>query len=174
MAQNYVLMGYMGSGKSTVGLYLSNHLKCSYIDLDNYIEEQEKGSISKIIHDKGVIYFRKREHEYLNTLLESSGPLVLSLGGGTPCYHNNMNLIMESGQFTSIYLQSSVSFLTDRLFSQKSHRPLIAQIEEKSELAEFIGKHLLERSGFYHQADYTINVEDKSPLDIVNEIVSLR
>ena len=170
---NYFLLGYMGSGKSTVGQVLASLTSLPFVDLDLYIEEQEGMSISKIIDQKGVIYFRKQEFKHLESVLKRKESIVLSLGGGTPCYHNNMALINEKEQSVSVYLRANVPFLTERLFPEKSHRPLIAGTENKDDLAEFIGKHLLERSAFYSQADRAVDIENKTPQAIALEILDL-
>ena len=81
-----VLIGYMASGKSTIGRILADKLNYSFIDLDDYIEEKEQTSVSEIFKSKGEIYFRKLETTSLQALLNNKDNLVLSLGGGTPCY----------------------------------------------------------------------------------------
>ena len=163
----------MGSGKTTVGQELADKLGCLHVDLDDYIEQQERLSILKIIHDLGIIYFRKVERKYLEQLLMLNDRMVLSLGGGTPCYYNNMELIKKSPRSSSFYLRATVPFLTERLYEEKSGRPLIADISTKPDLAEFIGKHVLERSGFYDQANHTIDIENKNPTTIAAEIAAL-
>lgn len=163
----------MGSGKSTVGQKVASRLSIPHVDLDKFIENQENCSISKIIAEKGAIYFRKKEREHLKSVLQRSESLVLSLGGGTPCYYDNIQMINNKDHVSTIYLRATVPFLTDRLFSEKSHRPIIAAIEDKTELAEFIGKHLLERSSFYSQANHQIDIQEKTPTDLVNEILDL-
>ena len=91
-----ILLGYMGSGKSTVGQELAVALSLRFVDLDNFIESQENASISKIIEDKGIIYFRKIEQEHLKVVLHEANSMVISLGGGTPCYYDNMEMILKS------------------------------------------------------------------------------
>ena len=144
------LVGYMGSGKSVIGKKLARILEYNYIDLDSYIEEKENTSIKVIFETKGEIYFRKIESLYLKELVPIENTIV-SLGGGTPCYGNN-NLILESEKSLSIYLKASIQTLSDRLFEEKSKRPLIAHLETKNELSEFIGKHIFERSLFYENS----------------------
>lgn len=168
-----ILLGYMGSGKTTVGQQLASSLSWVHVDLDDYIESNENWSISKIMNEKGAIYFRKQEKKYLEALLASSKQTVISLGGGTPCYHDNMKSIQEAPSCTSIYLRANVPFLTDRLFPEKNHRPLIASTTSKEDLASFIGKHLLERAAFYEMADFTVDIKGKSPEHIADEITRL-
>ncbi len=166
-----VLIGYMASGKSTFGRILAEKLHYEFIDLDDYIEKNEKSTISDIFKLKGEIHFRKLETQYLKELLESKKDLVLSLGGGTPCYSSNMNLILESNDVKSIYLKASIPTLMARLKNEKGKRPLVAHIDTDDMLAEFIGKHLFERSPFYSMANVTISTDNKSLKAIMEELV---
>lgn len=159
-----VLIGYMASGKSSVGKILAERLDTSFIDLDAYIEEKENSSITSIFSEKGEIYFRLKETEYLEELLNSKYNFVLSVGGGTPCYANNIQLIAEKSK--SVYLKSSLNTLHNRLKKQRKSRPLIANLKLEK-LKEFIAKHLFERTSYYEQAKFIISTDDK----IINEIV---
>ena len=166
-----VLIGYMASGKSTFGKILAEKLNFQFIDLDDYIEKNEKLTIKDIFKIKGEIHFRKLETLYLKELLDSKKDLVLSLGGGTPCYGSNMDLILNEKDVKSIYLKASISTLMARLKKEKSKRPLVANIETDELLAEFIGKHLFERSQFYSRANIIINTDNRSIKDIIEELV---
>ena len=166
-----VLMGYMGSGKSTVGRELATLLKYSFIDLDEYISEKENASISVLFEKKGEIYFRKKESQYLNDILNTAKDVVLSLGGGTPCYGNNINLMLGKEHLKLFYLKLSIPVLVQRLLKEKDARPMINHIASKEELIEFIGKHLFERSYYYNKANYIIKGDEKSKKDIAEEIV---
>ena len=163
-----IVLGYMASGKSTIGKEISKKLDMNFIDLDVYISEQEKKSIPEIFKIKGEIYFRKIENLYLKELLNNEGDFVLSLGGGTPCYANNMELI-QSSKAKSIYIQASIPTLVTRLIKEKSTRPLVAGLENEK-ITEFVAKHLFERRFFYEQAAVTFNTENKSIQEIVSEI----
>ena len=163
-----IVLGYMASGKSTIGKEVSKKLDMNFIDLDVYISEQEKKSISEIFKIKGEIYFRKIENLYLKELLNNEGDFVLSLGGGTPCYANNMELI-QSSKAKSIYIQASIPTLVTRLIKEKSTRPLVADLENEK-ITEFVAKHLFERRFFYEQAALTMNTENKTIQEIVLEI----
>ena len=160
----------MGAGKSSVGKKLSEVLGFDYLDLDDYIQEKEGKSIKEIFSTKGEIYFRKIESKYLNEIISKSNS-VISLGGGTPCYGNNMKHIKESKNTSSIYLKSSIISLTDRLLLEKDKRPLISHLKSKEELQEFIGKHLFERSAYYNLSDITINTDRNSIDEVVESIV---
>ncbi len=161
----------MGSGKSTVAMILGDKLGLPVIDLDDYIALKEELSIPEIFETRGEIYFRKMEYVYLQELLTSDQSFVLALGGGTPCYGNNMNAILEASD--SFYLKASLATLTERLTAEKSHRPLIASLDEE-QLTEFIAKHLFERRNFYERAASIINIDGKSPEEIAGEITQLR
>lgn len=165
-----ILMGYMGSGKSTIGQNLSENLKYAFLDLDTYIQDKESKSIPEIFKTKGEIYFRRKESQYLNEILSLENTVV-SLGGGTPCYGDNMIAITTVTNSKSIYMKASLPNLVERLYDERGTRPLISHLEAKEDLTEFIGKHLFERSFFYSQADTTISVDGKSIDEVVQEIV---
>lgn len=164
------LLGYMASGKSTLVHYLAKKLKIEAIDLDDYIVEKEKDSIKNIFKKKGEIYFRNRENIYLKELIFSQKNFVLSLGGGTPCYSNNMTLLANSPD--SFYLKANLKTLYTRLRLQKAERPLISELEDEK-LNEFIAKHLFERTPFYDLAKHKIIVDNKTTEEIGNEILRL-
>ena len=165
-----IFIGYMGSGKSTIGKKMAERLNFDYVDLDLYIEDKERQSIPELFKTKGEIYFRKIENRYLVEVLTLKNTII-SLGGGTPCYGNNMQLISDSQEFKSIYLKASIPNLLERLFEERWTRPLISHLKNKEELTEFIGKHLFERSFYYNQATITISVDKKSVNEIVEEIL---
>lgn len=166
-----VLVGYMGSGKSTVGKLLAKELDHRFLDLDEVLENSLGSSISDIFKSKGEIFFRKKEHESLKgVLLENSG-FVLSTGGGTPCYSGNMDSMQQLAD-TVFYLKVSIPGLVNRLMAEKDQRPLIRNIND-DDLPEFIGKHLFERNNFYLKADHVIDCDNKDPQQIVQEIIGL-
>ncbi|CAM1333135.1 shikimate kinase [Tenacibaculum aestuariivivum] len=167
-----VLLGYMGCGKSTIGRLLAKKKNVSFIDLDTYIEEKEHMTVSEIFENKGEIYFRKQEHLYLKEILAFNKPFVLALGGGTPCYGDNMSVIQNSNNVTTVYLKTSIATITQRLTNEKSQRPLVARLK-KEELAEFIAKHLFERGYFYNKAIYKVTVDTKTVDEIVSELIIL-
>jgi len=166
-----VLIGYMASGKSTLGKILADRLNFKFIDLDDFIESKERCSINDIFKQKGEIYFRKIETNYLKELLETDNKLILSLGGGTPCYGNNLELIQNSQGTKSIYLKASIPVLIERLEKEKAKRPIIAHIETKDLLTEFVAKHLFERSPFYEKAGATVTTNGKTEKDIIEELL---
>lgn len=169
MKKKIILLGYMASGKSTIASILAKELNFEWYDLDHIIEKNNKITISEIFKNKGEIYFRKLEHQTLNEILLKNENLILSLGGGTPCYANN-HIHFENEDVISIYLKASIETLYDRLLNEKVHRPLVNQYNNE-ELKEFIAKHLFERSYFYNKAKKTINIDNKSTSMVVKEIL---
>ena len=166
-----VLIGYMASGKSTIGRILSSKLNYRFIDLDDFIESNENLNISEIFKTKGEIYFRKLESNYLDLLINEYDDIVLSLGGGTPCYGDNINTIINSVKTTSIYLKASIPTITRRLINENANRPLVSHLNTEEELTEFIGKHLFERSSYYNQANYSLSIDGKTREDIIEELI---
>lgn len=166
-----ILVGYMGSGKSTVGKILAANLDLPFIDLDAYIESVEKKAITEIFETEGQIRFRKKEHENLNALLVHQQAMVLATGGGAPCYSGNMETILGASP-NVFYLRVSIPELVSRLVPEKASRPLIAHLSE-AEMPEFLGKHLFERSNFYNRAHHTISCDGKSAEAISAEITKL-
>jgi len=161
----------MASGKSTIGKDLAEKINYKFIDLDKYIENQEKQSISDLFETKGEIYFRKRETIILNEIINTNEKLVLSLGGGTPCYSDNMSKITNVEGVISIYLKTAIPTLVKRLEDETNKRPLIAHLEDKEALIEFIGKHLFERVQYYNLSDLIVNTDHKTTTDIVSDIL---
>ncbi|MBU4538434.1 MAG: shikimate kinase [Weeksellaceae bacterium] len=164
------LVGYMGSGKSHISKVLSNKINFKLIDLDRQISLKNKMTIPEIFEKRGEIYFRKQENEILKEVLTAPEDCILSVGGGTPAYFNNMEIINQHSE--SIFLRTSVTDLTARILKQKDKRPLIATIPE-DDLPEFIAKHLFERNIYYSQAKFTIDTDGKDPDQIVAEILAI-
>lgn len=163
-----VLLGYMGSGKSTIAHLLSEKTQIEALDLDKIIEERAGMSIKNIFEQKGEVFFRKLENQIFKELISSEKEMILSLGGGTPCYANNHELL-NGGEVTSFYLKASIETLHNRLLSIRDNRPLIAEQEEE-EMKEYIAKHLFDRSYYYNQATHIVPVDDKSPDEVADEI----
>ena len=146
----------MGCGKSTIGKALAKQMGFDFIDLDKYIEKKEVKSIQQIFKKKGELAFRKMEGIALLEVCKKNN-IVIATGGGTPCFLKNMQTILEKGR--SIYLKMGAEELKKRLVNQQPQRPLLNNKSEK-ELFDFINYTLLEREGFYNQADFI--VEGKS------------
>lgn len=142
----------MGSGKSTTGKWLAERLDHEYVDLDNYVEKMTGLSVSSIFSSKGEKTFRELERKALIEHIGKSG-VVISTGGGTPCFSDNMDLMNRSGE--TVYLKMSVKNLFKRLVNEKDHRPLIRGKNE-SELKRYIKDKLKEREIFYLKAHFAI------------------
>lgn len=143
----------MGSGKSTLGKKLANKLKLQFLDLDQLVEEQERCTVTEIFDNKGEDYFRALETAVLKDSILTNTDFVLSLGGGTPCFNNNMELINQAGK--SIYLKYNAGILTSRLLAAKQERPLIAGKNEE-ELKQFVVDLLTQREPFYNQCQLIV------------------
>jgi len=164
-----ILLGYMGSGKSTVAKMLSQKTQIKLFDLDKIIEERANLSITEIFKTKGEVYFRKLEHEIFKELIASDEKSIISLGGGTPCYANNHEMLNGEG-IASFYLKGSIDTLYQRLISTKENRPLIAEQSEE-DMKEYIAKHLFDRSFYYNQATHKIAIDNTSIDHVVNAIL---
>ncbi|MFZ4106825.1 shikimate kinase [Flavobacterium sp.] len=164
-----VLVGYMGSGKSVISAMLAQKTGIEFVELDEQIEKKCGMSIATIFAAKGELYFRKIERElFLEFIQDTSRELIISTGGGTPCYYNNHELLQADG-VVSIYLKASIETLMLRLEKEKQSRPLLANLST-DELYEFIAKHLFDRNYYYNQASFKVSVDSKSLEDIVEEI----
>jgi shikimate kinase len=156
------LIGFMGSGKTTLVKKLAKKLDLPFFDLDQEIEKLVSLTINQLFEQYGEAHFRELESKTLEALVLNNDHLVLSLGGGTPCIQNNMDLVNSVGN--SIYLKYNARILASRLIGTKSERPLLKNLAEH-QLKEFITKKLDEREHFYKQCKIIIeknnvNVED--------------
>jgi len=166
-----VLLGYMGSGKSSIGKLLSEALQFPFVDLDQYIETTENMSISELFQKKGEIYFRRKEAINLTKALSEENKMVLATGGGTPCYGTIMADLLADESVVTIYLKNSLETLTERLFAEKNERPLIAHLETEALLNDFIRKHLFERSYYYNQASIVLACDGLAPEAVVEKLI---
>lgn len=167
-----VLIGYMGCGKSSVGKKLSQKLNVKFVDLDSVIEKKYSKSISQIFNDLGEIKFRSIENSQLSSVLNNYENCVLSLGGGTPCYHDNMSLILSHTK-NVFFIDINSEILSERLFKKKEKRPLISSIKTIDEMKQFINKHYFERRPFYSMATHSIKSDINDSKNVVKEILSL-
>lgn len=138
----------------------------NFIDLDEFIEGKEGKSVAKIFAIEGETAFRQMEAENLR-LLENIPASVISLGGGAPCFHDNMTWMKQNG--ITVYLKQTPEYLFSRLKSSKAKRPLISGLNKK-ELFDYISNKLDERRPYYEEADIVIESEDIKPRIIEAEI----
>ena len=167
-----ILLGYMGCGKTKIGRRLSQKLNLNFIDLDHEIELFYSKPIAELFKDLGEVRFREIEREMLIKILDFEDCFVLSLGGGTPCYFDNMEMIQKKTNF-SFYINLSSKVLAKRLFSRKSTRPLISSVLNEKEMLSFINKHLFERNLFYTKAKHTVNCNKRDVNKICQSIIEV-
>ena len=162
------ILGFMGSGKSTIGRLLGDQINYDFVDQDEHIEAKDRRSIAEIFYQEGESYFRTVEARALLDVSDSSCKII-SLGGGTPCYMNNMLMINKKGY--SIFLHIDAEALSQRLYPEREKRPLISNVVNEDELHQFIKVKLEERNPYYMKADITINA-DLKPEEVVKLIKS--
>lgn len=147
------LLGMMGSGKTYWAEKLKKKLKIPAYDLDALIEMMEEKTIAELFEEDGEEYFRKAEAKMLRLFAEKK-QFILSCGGGTACYNDNMKWMNKNG--ITVWLDEPAEVLTERLLKEKSHRPLIKNLGD-SALKAFLTTKLQERKPFYNQAIYRLN-----------------
>ena len=146
----------MGSGKTHWGKQLSEKLHVPFFDLDKLVSETEQKSITRIFADMGEEYFRYKEKQVLEEVVADHDSFIISCGGGTPCFFNNITFMKNHGKV--VWLNTQVDVLVNRLLLEKNSRPLIRDIPS-TELKSFIMKKLLSRKLYYQQADIIVNEE---------------
>lgn len=142
------LIGYMGVGKTTVGKKLAHLLDMNFIDLDKFIESKYHKTVSELFAEKGEPEFRLIEQKSLREVSEIED-VVVSTGGGAPCFFDNMQLMNQSG--VTVYIKADAEELAARLRASKTVRPIVAG-KSFEELKPFITRHLSDREPFYNQA----------------------
>ena len=153
-----ILIGFMGSGKSTLGKKLASRLAIPFIDSDAAIEKECNKSIGELFGEYGDSHFREIEAHFIRSLY-SQESFVLATGGGMPCFHANMSLLNNLG--TTFYLERSPKELMNRLINAKHQRPLIAGLSEE-DLLHFIENKLVEREEYYKQASIVLSREEQT------------
>jgi shikimate kinase len=151
MTKRIFLVGYMCAGKTTIGMALALKLGYRFIDLDQYIEQQQGKSVSAIFAQNGEAYFRKLESQALTDMFLLDN-VVVATGGGTPCQGNNMALMNQNG--ITVFLNPSIDQLVERLEIGKSTRPLLKD-KTPTQMRHFVTQMLEQRIPYYTQAQYT-------------------
>ena len=147
------LIGFMGSGKSTMGRKLANFLHYEFVDLDKLIEHKAGMSIAEYFSKNGEESFRELERDTLQQT-EFNNNAVIATGGGVPCYFDNMDWMYKEGKV--VYLSMEPKALADRLKHSKVSRPLIKDLNQE-ELIEFINQKLTSRDVYYKKAHYIVS-----------------
>lgn len=159
-----ILIGYMGSGKTTVGRALAKELGLQFYDLDWYIESRRRKTIPQLFAERGEEGFREIEHNMLHEVAEFED-IVLSCGGGTPCFYDNIDYMNSLGEV--IWLKADPEVLYKHLLMGKTERPLLKG-KSPEELITFIREQLEKREPFYSKARHVLNVNLMDTYEKIN------
>jgi len=162
----------MGCGKSYMGKAIAQSLGWDFLDMDDFLEVNEGMTISQIFAEGGESLFRELEKSYLRATYDFENT-VIATGGGAPCFYDNMDWMNANG--TTIYLETPLAVLVERLKKETDHRPLLAN-KTTEELSDFIHKKLTERSPFYNQANtvFTYQSGRETPADLLAHLALSR
>lgn len=163
------LIGYMGCGKTTIGKRLAKSIGWGVIDMDSRIESRYRKTIPDIFASEGEESFRKKERFILEEL-SSLENVVVSTGGGAPCFFDNIDVMNSSG--LCVYIRMTPEALAARLKNAKANRPLLKDKTEE-ELTNFIKEQLEKRRAFYEQARYVIDNDNGTPEEAAAKIAEL-
>ena len=165
MRNNYILIGYMGCGKSTIGKKMSEILNIKLVDTDAWIEERQGMTVSEIFATKGELFFRDLETGALQELLEEKETMVISVGGGLPLREENRSLLQQLGQV--IYLKAQPETIYNRIKGDTT-RPLLQTENPMEKIQEMLGQR---EEKYQAAADKTVIVDDKDISEIVYEVL---
>ena len=160
------IIGYMGSGKSSLGRKLARRLDYAFIDLDDILEAESGMKIVELFSQHGERSFGEQERKALKAVLDLDNTVVAT-GGGAPCYKDNMDLLLQHG--LTIYLRLHPDSLAHRLRQNRRERPVLSRISDRK-LSEFIHAQLTEREKYYLRANIIIKGEDLDIQTIINAI----
>ena len=163
MARNVILIGFMGTGKTSTGKCLASRLGFAFLDLDKYIEEREGSTIPVIFAERGEAYFRAAEKEAVAAAAARKNT-VIATGGGTVKEPENMERLRQSGPV--VCLTADIDTIVART-SRRGERPLLDQSDDRRQA---VAELLESRRSLYEQADCSIDTSDRSPLEIAEEI----
>ncbi|MFV0635138.1 shikimate kinase [Mitsuokella sp.] len=164
--KNVVLIGFMGTGKTSTGRVLAQKLGISFLDLDQEIEKEYGMAIPDMFAKKGEAYFRSCEHAMVEKAAKRQNT-VISTGGGTVKDPKNMEALRRSG--VVVCLQADVDTILARTAS-KGERPVLDK-EDRGDRRRAIEKLIAERRALYKQADFSVDTSRLSPLQVVDEIL---
>lgn len=148
------IIGYMGAGKTTVGKALAKELNIEFYDLDWYIEARMRKTVKQIFDEQGEEGFRRIEKNMLHEVGEFEN-VIVSCGGGTPCFFDNMKFMNQQGE--TVYLKATPEVLYGHLKMGKTVRPLLLN-KTQEEVQVFIKEQLQKRESFYKKAKHTLDV----------------
>lgn len=164
-----VLVGYAGSGKSSLAKRLSKALDVGYVDTDTLVEQSVGATIADIFHYEGEEYFRRSEREVLDRLVADSYDGIVATGGGLPTWEDNMERLNSMG--TTIYLQRSPEQIMSRLSAYGREKRPMFRGKSDEELLRFMHEHLAEREPYYTKAHIVVDCNTMSDDAVVNYIV---
>ncbi len=163
------LIGFMGAGKTHVGKLLSKKLGIPFFDLDDLIVNQQGRSINQIFEDEGEEYFRITERDVLRSTTKENASMVLSCGGGAPCFFNNIDYMNRHG--TTVWLDLPSQILLGRLRQDKDKRPLLKDFNDE-ELKAYIIRKNADRKIYYERAKLRVKDENISTNELIKLILN--
>lgn len=162
------LVGYMASGKSTLGRKLAGRMNMGFLDTDEWITQRSGKSIRLIFEEHGESAFREWEAQALQAI-STMDDIVVATGGGLPCFNHAMDQLNSTG--ITLYLKAAPDLLVERIVAEKENRPLVLGIANEK-LSEWVAAQLAERSAFYEKAKLTVPAESISVEELVMLIQS--
>lgn len=157
----------MGAGKTSVGKVMARKLGLGFYDLDFFIEERFRRKVADIFAERGEDGFRKIEYRMLHELAEFED-IVIAVGGGTPCFYDNMDYLNSKG--ITVFMNASPETIVRHLKISHTVRPLLQQ-KQGQELTDHIQQHLEERMPYYLKAQYNINVDTLDSFEKIDQLV---
>lgn len=167
--KSIALIGYMCAGKTTVGKTLAKSLGCTFYDLDWYVEERYHKKVPQIFAESGEEKFRDLERRMLHEVAEFEN-IVLSCGGGTPCFFDNIDYLNSVSQ--TFYLKASPETLCRHIAMSRGERPLLKG-KSPEELRTFVAQQLEARAPYYEKAGHIVNIDVLDTFDKVADIAAI-
>ena len=164
------LVGYAGSGKSSLGKRLARRLGVRFVDTDKAVEQSVGASIADIFHYEGEEYFRMAERKAVETLANEAVDMVIATGGGLPTWRDNMEWMLRSG--VTIYLRRSPEQILSRLSAYGREKRPMFRGKSDEELLEFMHQQMAEREKYYSQAHISVDCTTLSDDQVVEYIVN--
>lgn len=163
------ISGFMGCGKTTQGKKLAKEMGYFFIDLDDYISSKYENTITDLFKEVGEDEFRNIETEALQECIRDNFKALIATGGGTPCFNNNMDLMIANGKV--VYLKMTAEELYNRLFNAKNERPLIKD-KANEEMLLYIENLLKTREVYYNKAHVITSGVTVDIIDLKNQLLN--